>query len=149
MTHPFKTLKLGVQGIFNRLGYVIVKLPPKPGETSGTAVVLVGGRKIKIHKKNPLYEAYQKNPELNSLIGIGARMVKERFPDSWAVDVGANIGDTLALIKAKADMPVICIEGDPREGADARLHQAACHFAPTAPGLNGTAHLELTEKEAR
>jgi peptide/nickel transport system ATP-binding protein len=43
----------------------------------------------------------------------------------------------------------VCIEGDPREGAAARLHRAACHFAPTAPGLNGTARVELTEREAR
>ena len=43
----------------------------------------------------------------------------------------------------------ICIEGDPGEGADARLHRAACHFAPAALALNGTAPYELTEKEAR
>ena len=43
----------------------------------------------------------------------------------------------------------ICIEGDPREGADERVHRAACHFAPTAPGHNGTGRFELTEKEAR
>ena len=43
----------------------------------------------------------------------------------------------------------ICIEDDPREGADERLHRAACHFAPRAPGVNGTARFELTEKEAR
>ena len=42
----------------------------------------------------------------------------------------------------------ICIEDDPREGADERLHRAACHFAPRAPA-NGTARFELTEKEAR
>ena len=42
----------------------------------------------------------------------------------------------------------ICMERDPREGADERLHRAACHFAPTAPGLSGPARLELTEKEA-
>ena len=113
MKQPLKTVKLGVQGVFNRLGYVIVKLPPKSEEKSGTAVVLVGDRPIKIHKRNPLFDAYRKNPQLNSLIGIGAEMVKNRFPDSWAVDVGANVGDTLALIKAKAAMPVICIEGDP------------------------------------
>jgi hypothetical protein len=41
----------------------------------------------------------------------------------------------------------ICIESDPREGADARLHRAACHFAATAPGLNGTARFELTERK--
>jgi peptide/nickel transport system ATP-binding protein len=33
----------------------------------------------------------------------------------------------------------ICIEEDPREGADERAHRAACHFAPRAPGLNGAA----------
>ena len=43
----------------------------------------------------------------------------------------------------------ICSEVDPREGADERLHRAACHFAPTASALNGTAQFELTEKEAR
>src|SRR2546426_7854313 len=113
MKQPLKTVKLSLQGVFNRLGYVIVKLPPKSDENSGTAVVLVGDRPIKIHKRNPLCDAYRKNPQLNSLIGIAAEMVKNRFPDSWAVDVGANVGDTLALIKAKAAMPVICIEGDP------------------------------------
>jgi len=43
----------------------------------------------------------------------------------------------------------ICIESDPREGADARLHRAACHFAPTAPSIDGSARFELTQKEAR
>jgi peptide/nickel transport system ATP-binding protein len=42
----------------------------------------------------------------------------------------------------------ICVEADPREGAEQRLHRAACHFAPNAPGLNGVAPIELTDKEA-
>jgi peptide/nickel transport system ATP-binding protein len=42
----------------------------------------------------------------------------------------------------------ICIEADPRDGAAERVHRAACHFAPRAPGLNGAASIELTEKEA-
>jgi FkbM family methyltransferase len=119
MKQPLKTLKLGVRGFLNHLGYSIVKLPPKRppppklGQTSEAAVVLVGGRPIKIHRGNPLCDAYQMNPQLNCLIGIGAEMVRHRFPDSWAVDVGANVGDTLAVIKGKAAMPVICVEGDP------------------------------------
>jgi peptide/nickel transport system ATP-binding protein len=43
----------------------------------------------------------------------------------------------------------ICIEADPRQGANERVHRAACHFAPPAPGHNGAARFELTEKEAR
>ncbi len=36
----------------------------------------------------------------------------------------------------------ICIEADPRERADERVHRAACHFAPKAPAVNGEALLE-------
>jgi peptide/nickel transport system ATP-binding protein len=36
----------------------------------------------------------------------------------------------------------ICIEADPREGANARVHRAACHFAPKAPAVNGETLLE-------
>jgi peptide/nickel transport system ATP-binding protein len=43
----------------------------------------------------------------------------------------------------------ICIEADPREGAAERVHRAACHFAPRAPGINGAASIKLTNKEAR
>ncbi|MGH3050795.1 MAG: oligopeptide/dipeptide ABC transporter ATP-binding protein, partial [Gaiellaceae bacterium] len=31
----------------------------------------------------------------------------------------------------------ICIDADPREGAEQRLHRAACHFAPHGPASNG------------
>jgi len=41
----------------------------------------------------------------------------------------------------------ICIETDPGEGAAQRLHRAACHFAPKAPGAGATS-IELTDKEA-
>ena len=41
----------------------------------------------------------------------------------------------------------ICIEADPREGADERVHRAACHFAPKAPALNGTALVEPARRE--
>jgi peptide/nickel transport system ATP-binding protein len=43
----------------------------------------------------------------------------------------------------------ICIDTDPRHGAEERLHRAVCHFAPRAPGANGTALLDPTEQEAR
>jgi peptide/nickel transport system ATP-binding protein len=42
----------------------------------------------------------------------------------------------------------VCIEADPRDGADERLHRAACHFAPKAPGANGVGRDDLTDKEA-
>ena len=42
----------------------------------------------------------------------------------------------------------ICVEADPREGANERVHRAACHFATPASGAGGAAPIELTGKEA-
>jgi peptide/nickel transport system ATP-binding protein len=41
----------------------------------------------------------------------------------------------------------ICIEADPREGADERVHRAACHFAPKEPGANGAALFEPAPRD--
>ena len=41
----------------------------------------------------------------------------------------------------------ICIEADPREGADERVHRAACHFAPKQPGANGAALFEPAPRD--
>jgi peptide/nickel transport system ATP-binding protein len=41
----------------------------------------------------------------------------------------------------------ICIEADPRAGADERVHRAACHFAPRHPGANGAALFEPAPRE--
>jgi FkbM family methyltransferase len=110
---PFiKTLKLGVLGCIKQFGYSIHRLPPKPKKNSKVTGVILGGKVIKIHTGNPLCFQYKHNPQHNCSIGIAAALVKNRFPTAWAVDVGANIGDTLAIIKGKASLPVICVEGD-------------------------------------
>jgi len=110
---PFiKNIKLGILRLLNHFGYRLLKLPPKPKKTSKITHVELGGKVIKIHSGNPLCFAYQQHPQHNSAIGKVAALVKGRYPMAWAVDVGANVGDTLAIIKGKASLPVICVEGD-------------------------------------
>lgn len=38
--------------------------------------------------------------------------VKKKYATFTIVDVGANIGDTVALIRSKLDLPIVCVEGD-------------------------------------
>jgi len=38
--------------------------------------------------------------------------VQSKYPGLRVIDVGANLGDTAAVIKSYADVPIICIEGD-------------------------------------
>lgn len=42
------------------------------------------------------------------------RTVVAKYPHAGLIDVGANIGDTLAVARSAADIPVVCVEGDPQ-----------------------------------
>lgn len=42
-----------------------------------------------------------------------ACVLRTKYPTLHAIDIGANVGDTAALIRESADIPVLCIEGDP------------------------------------
>jgi FkbM family methyltransferase len=46
-------------------------------------------------------------------LGEVARVVRSKYPDVHAIDIGANVGDTAALIRKAGNIPVLCIEGDP------------------------------------
>lgn len=41
-----------------------------------------------------------------------ARYVKGKYPDLTVIDIGANIGDTVAYIRQDTDAPVLCLEGN-------------------------------------
>jgi len=44
-------------------------------------------------------------------LGEIARLVWQKYPDATAIDIGANVGDTAALINTYHDIPTLCIEG--------------------------------------
>jgi FkbM family methyltransferase len=46
-------------------------------------------------------------------IGRIAKFILAKYPNLTAIDIGANIGDTVAIIRANAHFPILCIEGDP------------------------------------
>ncbi len=46
-------------------------------------------------------------------LGEIVRLMRQKYPDFSAIDIGANIGDTAALINKYAPVPVLCIEGNP------------------------------------
>jgi FkbM family methyltransferase len=44
-------------------------------------------------------------------LGEIARLVWQKYPECRAVDIGANVGDSAALISTHHDVPTLCIEG--------------------------------------
>jgi len=67
-------------------------------------------------------------PEYGNNIARLAAFLERRFPDLSVIDVGANVGDTLALLRTRSSAPVLCIEGSPRY-FPILLHNAA-HLQP-------------------
>jgi FkbM family methyltransferase len=79
---------------------------------SAARTVKLGGYEVTVPPPNPLYEWYRNNPRYNSEIARVAAAVWAKYPGMMAVDVGANIGDTAALIRGACPAPILCVEGD-------------------------------------
>ncbi len=98
----------------NRLGYDIVKtgIPYIP-KTRGEGSVLVGKYQIRMPGNNLQLGNYKIYPDLNSQLGRLAAVIFKKYPGMTVIDVGANVGDTIAILKSAVDiLPVIGIEGD-------------------------------------
>jgi FkbM family methyltransferase len=52
------------------------------------------------------YREYSRN------VGRLAGYVQAKYPGSPIIDIGANVGDTIAIIRTKTDAPILAIEGD-------------------------------------
>jgi FkbM family methyltransferase len=57
-------------------------------------------------------KCYSQFPESAGQLGRLASLLKTKYPNLAAMDIGANVGDTACIIKSAADIPLLCIEGD-------------------------------------
>jgi FkbM family methyltransferase len=60
----------------------------------------------------PLYRRALPHYALN--LGRVSAIVQAKYPNLTMIDVGANIGDSVAIVRAWADIPMLCIEGEER-----------------------------------
>ena len=61
-----------------------------------------------------LLDRYQSEYRLtDTALGEIVRLAASKYPDLTAVDIGANVGDTAALMCRHLDVPVLCVEGHP------------------------------------
>ena len=61
-----------------------------------------------------LLDRYQRDYRLtDTALGEIVRLAAAKYPDLTAVDIGANVGDTAAVMCRHRDIPVLCVEGHP------------------------------------
>jgi len=58
----------------------------------------------------PLYR--RTFPLYSSNVGRIAAAVAAKYHDMHIIDIGANIGDTVAIVRAQVNCPILCVEGD-------------------------------------
>ena len=60
----------------------------------------------------PFYR--RKFPDYACNLGKVSFHVRRKYPDLTMIDIGANIGDSAAIVHSYSDHPVLCLEGEPR-----------------------------------
>jgi FkbM family methyltransferase len=57
-------------------------------------------------------DEYQRNwKRYDRALGEIARLIWQKYPNFSAIDIGANVGDSAALISAHHDVNILCVEG--------------------------------------
>jgi len=103
-----------IRRFLNRFGYDIVKTENWfASKSSIDKTVKVGNHQVLMPGNNPLLHTYTNYPDFNSNLGRLAAAMAKKYPGMTVLDIGANVGDTISIIKSVIDVPVIGIEGDP------------------------------------
>ena len=90
-------------------GIRVVRTRPKPKQSS----LRLGNYEIELPPESrPIADSYQDSPHYNTQLTRLARRIYEKYPTMMAVDIGANVGDTVALIRTGCPSPIVAIEGD-------------------------------------
>jgi FkbM family methyltransferase len=72
----------------------------------------IGRYRIRL-ASNSQWSEYRRSFHLyDTALAAIADVVAVKYPDLRSIDIGANVGDTAALIRQSRDIPVLCIEGD-------------------------------------
>jgi FkbM family methyltransferase len=72
---------------------------------------VLDGVPLLLPMSHPLPRYRREHPQYSSNVGRIAAAVSRVVPNFTFVDIGANVGDTLAIVRAQATFPVLCIEG--------------------------------------
>jgi FkbM family methyltransferase len=98
--------------LLSPLGLSVESVEKQPWFRPKVVTAKVGKYEIRVPSANPISTHYVKYPGYSSHLGTLASLLKTKYPDVVAMDVGANVGDTACIIESAAAMPLICVEGD-------------------------------------
>jgi FkbM family methyltransferase len=68
--------------------------------------------RVPLSHELPFYKRRLPGYALN--LGKVSLYAGRKYPDLTMIDIGANVGDSIAIVRNYSDHPVLCLEGEPR-----------------------------------
>ena len=104
--------KQKIKSFLSIFGIRISSIPKKMSESDEPVFGQVGNFKMLLTKTHALPGHLKHFPLYSSNLPRLVLTVKEKYSNLILIDVGANIGDTVALTRSISSCPIVCIEGD-------------------------------------
>ena len=129
-----RMLRSSINALASAFGLKVVRVPRCQSDTSSPNNGSQARSELRIgaytlRAPDALSRAYADYPEMNRTLGRLARLLAVSEPGIGVIDVGANCGDTAAVIRSQCELPILCIEGDDQQFALLSEH------AKQIPGL--------------
>lgn len=72
------------------------------------------GQVIGLNLSHDLPFNLKQYPTYSQNLGQVASIIAQKYPSFSVIDVGANVGDSAAIVQHRVKSPVLCIEGNPK-----------------------------------
>jgi FkbM family methyltransferase len=108
----FNSLRLFATKVLAPAGFAVQRV--KKNNPWGSTLITrqVGRFTIQVPRASQMAFLYEDHPYFMRQLRALTIILKKKYPNLSAIDVGANVGDTACVIKSEADIPIACIEGD-------------------------------------
>lgn len=97
-------------GIANSIKKRIIKYTTKVYDP--LVDIAIGNQTIKIPLSHQLREIVKLYPEYNYNLPRIVKYLEDKINDLKVIDIGANVGDTVAFIRNFSEVPILCIDGE-------------------------------------
>ena len=106
-------LKQSTRNLYERLkNQIISKLFNKFKKSNPLVETFVGQYKLQLPFSHELPFILKSFPYYSTNLARIAKLVQGKYANLKFIDIGANIGDSVALLRTEATFTILCIEGD-------------------------------------
>jgi len=72
----------------------------------------LGGRELLLPLQHDLPLIRKAYPQYSTNVGRISSYIGRKYPHFQMIDIGANVGDTAAIVREQSSCPILCIEGN-------------------------------------